>query len=96
MAVFGLAPGAAESYVAAVAEGDLGLWPENEATVTVFMAMNTQWQVGGMGGVLGLRYEALPTVLRLTQVPRADWPDVFSRLQVMEGEALRVMNGGAP
>lgn len=52
--------------------------------------MRTQWNVGPAGPI-GLRYEALPTVMRLVAVPTTDRTRVFSDLQVMEAEALDVM-----
>jgi hypothetical protein len=74
-------------------EGGIAVWPENMTTVEVFIAMGTQWNVG-MGGVIGLRYEALPTVLRLVGVPTADRRDVFTGLRVMERAALEEMRRG--
>ena len=53
----------------------------------VFLAMQTQWRTG-MAGATGLDYAALPAVLRLTGLPRAQWPQVFDDLRDMEGEAL--------
>jgi Phage related hypothetical protein (DUF1799) len=55
--------------------------------VQVFLAMQTQWRTG-MAGATGLDYAALPAVLRLTGLPRAQWPQVFDDLRAMEGEAL--------
>lgn len=63
------------------------VWPDNMDAVKVFSAMGTQWRTG-MSGVTGLDYAVLPSVLRLTAVPRADWPAVFDDLRVMEGAAL--------
>lgn len=71
----------------------IDVWPENEKTVEVFMAMGTQWNTG-MNGATGLRYEALPPVLRLLGVPCADQAAVFSGLRVMERTALEVMRDG--
>lgn len=64
------------------------LWPEAEPAVDVFVALLTQWQLGPAGLPAGLRYEVLPVVLRLTEVPRPQWPAVFDALQVMEAAAL--------
>lgn len=64
------------------------VWPDNLAAVNVFIAMLTQWRVG-MSGATGLDYGAIPAVLRLTQTPRAAWPEVFEGLRVMEGAALK-------
>lgn len=68
------------------------VWPENLPVVGVFQAMETQWRVG-MEGATGLDYNALPTVLRLTRVPRAKWPDVFEDLRTMERAALKEIHG---
>ena len=58
------------------------------AAVNTFAAMGTQWRTG-MGGATGLDYAALPAVLRLTGLPRAEWPDVFEGLRILEDEALK-------
>lgn len=56
--------------------------------------MSTQWR-SGFGGPTGLDYGALPSVLRLQGVPRADWSDTFECIRVLEAEALRVMHAQA-
>lgn len=71
------------------AEAPFEVWPENVTAIAVFRAMSTQWNVG-MSGATGLRYEALPLVLRLHSVPRAEWQDVFDGVRVMETEALSI------
>ena len=53
----------------------------------MFAALGTQWNVGPAGAV-GLRYEVLPAIWGLCGVPRADRPDVFAALRIMEREAL--------
>jgi hypothetical protein len=63
------------------------VWPDLMAAVNVFGAMQTQWRTG-MAGATGLDYGALPAVMRLMGVPRADWPDTFDALRVLEDEAL--------
>lgn len=50
----------------------------------------TQWNVG-MAGVIGLRYEALPVVMRAVGVPRSMWGEVLLDVQTMEMECLRLM-----
>jgi hypothetical protein len=71
----------------------LEVWPENETTVRVFIAMGTQWNVG-MSGVIGLRYESLPVVIDLCRVPADDRARVFAGLRTMEHAALDEMNHG--
>lgn len=89
---------AALAAMGLVIEGDMPddsipVWPENMRTVDVFVAMSTQWNVAGMGGMVGLRYEALPAVMRLVGVPPAERADVFAGLRVMERAALGALNG---
>lgn len=52
--------------------------------------MSTQWRVG-MAGATGLDYGALPHVMRLSGVPRKNWPDVFDGVRIMEDAALETM-----
>jgi hypothetical protein len=66
------------------------VWPDNVQAINAFVAMATQWRVGP-GGPIGLDYSALPHVLRLTKTPRADWPDIFDSLRVLEDAALETM-----
>ena len=54
--------------------------------------MLTQLNVGGMGGVIGLRYESLPIVFRVCQVSRADQPEVMDCLQIMERHMVKTIN----
>lgn len=75
---------------------DYMLWPENATPVAVFRAMaGTQWNMlAGMGGasVVGLRYESLPIVFDMLEVPAPDRPDCFQMLRIMEREAIRGIN----
>lgn len=75
-----------------MAPADVEVWPDNDAAVMAFAQMGTQWRVG-MGGPVGLDYSPLPFVLRMNGVPRADWPEVFESVRVMENAALTAMNG---
>ena len=63
------------------------VYPDNLATVNVFIAMQTQWRVG-MAGATGLDYAALPAVMRCVGVARKDWSHVFDGLRAMEDETL--------
>jgi hypothetical protein len=69
------------------------VWEENAAAFQVFTAMVTQWRVG-MNGPTGLDYAALEPVMRLTGVPRKEWPGVFADLRLMEDAALEEMRKG--
>lgn len=79
--------------VAAVGERDVLIWKENAATVEVFNAMLTQWNVGP-GGVIGLRYEALPALLDMSRAPAADRHTIFTGLRIMERAALEQFSHG--
>ncbi|WP_211840913.1 DUF1799 domain-containing protein [Pseudoxanthomonas sacheonensis] len=67
------------------------VWPENHRAVETFISLSTQWRTGAMGAT-GLDYGVLPQVLRLLGVPRAEWPELFEQLQVIESEALTIMS----
>lgn len=66
----------------------LEVWPEHWPAVRLFSAMGTQWSVG-MAGPTGLRYEAIPFILRMQGVAEDQWLEVFDGLRTMEAEALR-------
>lgn len=66
------------------------MWPDNAPSVGAFTSMLTQWRAGAMG-VIGLDYGVLRDVLDLNEVPRADWPQVFEDIRVMEDEALALL-----
>lgn len=65
-----------------------GIFPDNVKIVSVFMDMMTQWRFGPAGAT-GLDYTALPIVLRLREVPRADRQEIFDGIQTMERAALK-------
>lgn len=68
------------------------VWAINLPVVNLFIAMDTQWRVGP-GGRTGLDYGALPGVMRVLGVKRADWGEIFQLLRVMEEAALIEMHG---
>lgn len=68
------------------AEQALEIWPENLATVEVFLACSTQWLVDFSGNRTGIRYEALQAVMAM--MATRDIADVFSGIQTMERAAL--------
>lgn len=74
-----------------VATADIELWPDNVATVDVFIGMGTQWRMGP-GGATGLDYAVLPFVMRSVGIARPERQEVFDGLRVMEIEALGVIH----
>lgn len=66
------------------------MWPDNAAAVNVFVQMSTQWRTG-FAGATGLDYNVLPSVLRLGNVPRKEWPEILESIRVLEDAALETM-----
>lgn len=64
------------------------IWPEHEVPLALFSRLGTQWNVG-MGGPVGLRYEALYPLIERTCPDQFD--ETLECIQVMEAEALEVM-----
>lgn len=56
----------------------------------MFLRLQTQWSVGGMGGFLGLRYESVDFVFRTYKIKNKK--EVLEGLQVMELAAMRELN----
>jgi hypothetical protein len=96
--LFGLREEEIAQAAAELGQGEpefLGIFPENWETVSVFVAMETQWDVavGPMGGLtrLGLKYPSFETVARNLGVKRKRRPEVFDGLRTME---LAVLGAG--
>jgi len=68
------------------------LWPGNERALELFLACRRQWQVGPLGGVLGLRAEGVESVLRMKRTPAAERSELFEDLQRMAEAALPLLN----
>lgn len=83
--------GAPDEIVAANTNDDrLEIWPENVDTVSIFLRLSTQWVVGGMGGIVGLNYQAVEAVFNILDIE--DRAEIFAGLQIMERAALAVVN----
>jgi hypothetical protein len=82
MADLGFTP---EDYAAE--NPDLEVWPDNEVTLDVYMAMRTQWRMTDVGPI-GLDYGSLPVVMRMVGVPRRDWTFIFEGVRLMEATEL--------
>lgn len=67
------------------------MWPENMAAAALAVRLRTQWHVDAWGAPTAMRYDSLALMLRIEQVPRADWPQAVDGLQVIEVELLRLM-----
>jgi hypothetical protein len=67
-------------------------WPANALPMQVLLAVPTQWRVTQSGHTLGLHYEALPGVLDMMAVPRAEREDTFWALRQMEAALVPWFN----
>lgn len=67
------------------------MWPEHWTPMEVAIRMMSQLNVG-MSGVIGMRYEALPTVLHAMRVPADDELDVLDALREIEAGVARFLN----
>jgi hypothetical protein len=65
----------------------MALWPENVASVDLYLAIETQWRVG-MAGATGLDYAGVQAAMQL----RGDHPRLFDDIQIMEREFLSIMS----
>ena len=60
------------------------------ASVIRFLAVSTQWRLGGMGGVVGLDYDAVIRYIWKVDAVR-DKREAFIEVQVMERAALEIL-----
>ena len=67
------------------------VWADNWPALVVFEQMCTQWRVG-QHSYIGLDYNVLPQVFRMSGIKRKDQPALFADLRVMENEALNILN----
>lgn len=68
------------------------MWPDNAETVATFLALQSQWRVGPLGGYLGFDYPGLQAALAMRGVKPKARRQLFDDLQAMERAALRVLN----
>jgi len=66
--------------------------PEAWPVVQLWLRVQTQWRVGGMGGAVGLDYPAVFAVMDRLRIDDNDGA-LFAGVQVMEVAALRALKG---
>nr|WP_301539364.1 DUF1799 domain-containing protein [Methylomonas sp. ZR1] len=59
---------------------------ENWESVMVFLSLDTQWQIGAMGEVIGLNYAGVESVFRIKRIKNRE--ALFDDLQIMERAAV--------
>nr|WP_256577564.1 DUF1799 domain-containing protein [Pseudomonas sp. NFACC42-2] len=71
-------------------EEEFEVWPCLWSAFLLFNRMSTQWRAGA-GGAIGLDYSCIRDVAGFLGIKRKKLAEIFPDLQVLEGEALRVM-----
>lgn len=68
------------------------LWPCNVPTYAIWIRIQSQWRIGGMGERTGLDYSGIETYLRCVEriPPTRQWAEIWGGLQAMEAAALDV------
>ncbi|WP_286800709.1 DUF1799 domain-containing protein [Pseudomonas sp. UBA4034] len=69
---------------------DVEVWPCNWPALRLFSTMRTQWRAGTSGSI-GLDYSSIRNVAGFLGIKKKKLAEIFPDLQVLEGEALRVM-----
>jgi len=72
---------------------DFEIFEENWQSVKFFLNLSTQWRVAvGMSGgqYLGLDYQSVEAMMRIQNITKKK--SLFADIQIMEREALAVMN----
>lgn len=64
------------------------LWPENDDVFRLWLAVQTQWTVAGMGGAIGLNYSGVEACMRLRGLGRKKSIRAFEQIQAMEQVTL--------
>jgi hypothetical protein len=62
------------------------LWPDMEEAVRLFMAMNSQWRMHPVGGLIGLDYAALLAAAQMMGFTMS--PQLFDDVRALEAGAL--------
>lgn len=70
---------------------DVEIWPENDAAISVFCSLSTQWRVGAAGPV-GLDYNVLFYRMDRMHLGEEDHQQLFDDIRVIESEALQILN----
>ncbi|WP_290128151.1 DUF1799 domain-containing protein [Pseudomonas simiae] len=71
-------------------EEEFEVWPCLWSAFVLFNRMSTQWRAGA-GGAIGLDYSSIRDVAGFLGIKKKKLAEIFPDLQVLEGEALRVM-----
>ena len=68
----------------------IAVWPDNWQAFKLFSSISTQWRAG-MSGATGLDYNPLFHRMDRMKLTDPEYEELFSDVQTMEDEALKVM-----
>ena len=71
-------------------EEDFLVFKENWAAIDLFLKVQTQWRIGGLGNLCGLCYSSVIETAKLYAIE--DLPSVFEDLQVLEVTVMNLLN----
>lgn len=71
------------------------VWPENWPAWELFVTVSTQWRTSA-GGVTGLDYGPLFTLMDRLQLAGQQWFDMFDDIRTLEGAALETIRSRDP
>ncbi|WP_293006869.1 DUF1799 domain-containing protein [Nitrosomonas sp.] len=70
---------------------DCEVWEENWESVTLFLAMNTQWIISADVGYVGINYVALESSMKMSGTKKKKRAVIFDDVRLMESIALEVL-----
>jgi hypothetical protein len=69
---------------------DFEVFEDNWPVLKLFMQLQTQWVVGGMGAYIGMNYQSVEFLFRIEDIKNQR--ETLADLQVMEVAALNILN----
>ena len=71
-------------------EEDFLVFEENWAAIDLFLKVQTQWRIGGLGNLCGLCYADVISLGRLYETPNLS--EVFKDIQLLEITVMGLLN----
>ncbi len=68
------------------------VWPENWESVTLFLALQTQWTVSPAGRFIGINYPSVESLMNIPGVKKKRRVAMFDDIRLMELAALGVLH----
>lgn len=71
------------------------VYRDNWSCVLVFSSLSSRWRQDGISGVFyGLERADIFATFQLMQIDKDQYSNIFADLQIMESEAIKVLNRG--